>query len=177
VFLKPDWVVVLDRVTSGDPSFQKNFLLHAPEEMEVDPAAGLTIITTRSGPATAAPGRLFCRTLLPRDARLTRIGGPSEEFIVAGANRPHRGGVKLQLPGTYRLEVAAPTGQATSVFLHAFYLCPSAEVKHLPMVELLADDDQHATVSLAGGRYVLRFPLVDAADWQWVKGGTRRSAH
>ena len=174
VFLKPDWVVVLDRATSGDPTFQKTFVLHAPEEMEVDPAAGLTIVTTRSGPATAAPGRLFCQTLLPHGARLTRIGRPGEEFVVAGANRSHRGGVKLQLPGMYRLEVAAPTGQATTVFLHAFYLCPSAEVKEMPKVELLRDDEQHATLSLAGGEYVLRFPLVGAADWQWVKGGTRK---
>lgn len=173
VFLKPDWVVVLDRVTSGDPSFQKTFLLHAPEEMEVDSAAGLTTITTRSGPATAAPGRLFCRTLLPRDARLARLGGPGEEFIVAGVNRPHRGGVKTQLPGTYRLEVLAPIGHTTTVFLHVFYLCPSAEAKEMPPVELLQDGDRHATVSLAGGRYVLRFPLTGAADWQWIKGGTR----
>ncbi len=174
VFLKPDWVVVLDRVTSGDASFQKTFLLHAPEEMEVDAAAGLTTITTRSGPATANPGRLFCRTLLPREARLTRVGGPGEEFMVAGANRPHRGGVRTQLPGTYRLEVQAPTGEATTVFLHAFYLCPSAEVKEMPQAELLGDDDQHVTVSLAGGRYVLRFPLVGAADWQWLRGGRGR---
>lgn len=174
VFLKPDWVVVLDRVTSGDPSFQKTFLLHSPEEMAVDPAAGLTAITTRGGPATVAPGRLFCWTLLPRGARLTRVGGPGEEFIVAGANRPHQGGVKTQLPGTYRLEVKAPTGQATTVFLHAFYLCPSADVEGMPKVELLRDDEQHTTLSLAGGEYVLRFPLVGAAGWQRVKGGTRK---
>jgi len=174
VFLKPDWVVVLDRVTSGDPTFQKTLVLHAPEEMEVDPAASRTTITTRSGPATAAPGRLFCQTVLPQGARLARVGGLGEEFIVAGVNRPHRGGVKLQLPGTYRLEVAAPTGQATTVFLHAFYLCPSAEVKEIPQVKLLPDDDQHATLSLAAGKYVLRFPLFGAADWEWIKGGTRK---
>ena len=173
VFLKPDWVVVLDRVTSGAPSFQRTFLLHAPEEMEVDAGAGLTTITTRSGPATVAPGRLFCRTLLPREARLARVGGLGEEFIVAGANHPHLGGVKTQLPGTYRLEVLAPTGHTTTVFMHVFYLCPSAETKEMPPVELLRDDQQHATVSLAGGRYVLRFPLAGAADWQWVKGGAR----
>jgi hypothetical protein len=176
VFLKPDWVVVLDRVTSGDPGFQKTFVLHAPEEMAVDPATGLATITTRSGPATAAPGRLFCRTLLPQGARLARVGGPDQEFVVAGVNRPHRGGVKLQLPGMYRLEVAAPTGQATTVFLHAFYLCPSAEMKEMPRAELLSDDDQHTTLSLAGGQYVLRFPLVGAADWQLLKGGTRQGS-
>lgn len=174
VFLKPDWVVVLDRVTSGDPSFQKTFLLHAPEEMEVDPAAGLTTITTRSGPATAAPGRLFCRTLLPKEARLLRVGGPGEEFLVAGANRPHAGGVRTQLPGTYRLEVQAPTGAATTVFLHAFYLCPSAEEKEMPRAELVRSDGQQVSVSLADGKYVLRFSLVGPADWQWMKGRTRQ---
>lgn len=176
LFLKPDWVVVLDRVTSGDPTFQETFVLHAPEEMEVDPTAGRTTITTRSGPATAAPGRLFCQTVLPEGARLARVGGPGEEFVAGGANRPHRGGVKLQLPGTYRLEVRAPTGQATTGFLHAFYLCPSAEVVEMPGVELLPDDDQHAGLSLAGGEYVLRFPLAGATDWQWVRGGTRKTS-
>jgi hypothetical protein len=174
VFVKPDWVVVLDRVTSGDPDFQKTFLLHAPDEMDVDSAAGLTVISTRSGPATTAPGRLFCRTLLPTGARLSRIGGPDQEFIVAGTNRPHRGGVRTQIPGTYRLEVAAPTGEAATVFLHVFYLCPLAEVIEMPRVELLSDDSQHTTLSLANGRYLLRFPLVGAADWQWLRGGARR---
>ncbi len=174
VFLKPDWVVVLDRVTSGDPSFQKTFLLHAPEEMEVDPATGLTTITTTTGPATVAPGKLLCRTLLPHGAQLTRIGGPDQEFIVAGINRPLHEGVKTQLPGTYRLEVQAPTGVATTAFLHVFYLCPSAAVKEMPPAALLPDDAQHAKVSLAGGKYVLRFALAGAADWQWVKGGKRR---
>jgi hypothetical protein len=76
----------------------------------------------------------------------------------------------------YRLEVSAPTGQATTIFLHAFYLCPSAEAEEMPGVELLPDDDQHAKLSLAGGEHVLRFPLDGAAGWQWVKGGTRKNS-
>jgi hypothetical protein len=174
VFLKPDWVVVLDRVTSGDPSFRKTFVLHAPEEMKVEAASGLTTITTRSGPATVAPGKLFGRTLLPIGAHLARVGGPGEEFLVAGVNRPHRGGVKQQLPGQYRLEVQAPMGERTSVFLNVFYLCPSAEVTEMPPVEMPRDDGQHVTLSLAGGRYVVRFPLTGAADWEWRAGGARR---
>jgi len=177
VFLKPDWVVVLDRVTSGDPSFQKTFLLHAPEELVVDPAAGLTTITTQSGPATVAPGKLFCKTLLPEGARLVRVGGPGEEFMVAGANRPIRGGVKLQLPGQYRLEVQAPVGEKTTVFLHTFYLCPNAAVKEMPKVELRRDGSDHVTVSLAEGKHAVRFPLTGKAEWEWVKGGTRKRGY
>lgn len=174
VFLKPDWVVVLDRVTSGDPSFQKTFVLHAPEEMEVEAGAGRTTITTRTGPATVAPGRLFCQTLLPHGARLARVGGPGEEFLVAGVNRAPVGGVRTQLPGTYRLEVQAPTGEATTVFLHVFYLCPSGEVEEMPRVELVQGEEGEATVSLAEGKYVVRFALTGKAEWEWVKGGERR---
>jgi hypothetical protein len=173
VFVKPDWVVVMDRVRSGKPEFQKTFVVHAPEEMEVDPAAGLTTVVTRGEIGAVAAGKLFCKTLLPRGAELARVGGPEARFLVEGRSRePHRV-AEEQLPGVYRLEVRAPQ-EETTVFLHAFYLCPSVETAAMPAVELVADDEGHVTVSLEGGAQVLRFATAGPAEWEWVKGGERR---
>ncbi len=168
VFIKPDWVVVLDRVKSGKPDFQKTFVLHAPEEMEVDADQRLTTIVTRGEIGAVGPGKLFCRTLLPRDAKLVRVGGPEQRFLVEGVNREPVRVQEQQFPGIYRLEVQAPL-EETTVFLHVFYLCPSVDTERMPAVELLPDDAQHVKVSLDGGRYVLRFPTAGPAGWERVE--------
>jgi hypothetical protein len=79
VFIKPDYFVVYDRVTSVSVDQQKVFLLH-----------------TDGKPAAVAPGiwrsenqqgSLFTRTLLPVKLNSEIIGGPGNEFFTGGKNR------------------------------------------------------------------------------------------
>ena len=78
VFLDYKYLLVLDRVTPG-PDIAHRWLLHTVNKPEID------------GPVAVAdngPGRLFSRTLLPRNANLELVGGQGREFDYNGTNRP-----------------------------------------------------------------------------------------
>jgi len=73
VHLRPDTVVVFDRVISKNPGFKKTFLLHTLNE----PAVRGTEFAVY-----AERGLLYGRTLLPEGAVIATIGGPGKEFWV-----------------------------------------------------------------------------------------------
>jgi heparin/heparan-sulfate lyase len=72
VFLMPNHFVIFDRVGSTDAGYRKDWLLHTAHE---------PTITGRTIRADHGKGRIFCRTLLPTDARLATVGGPGKEFV------------------------------------------------------------------------------------------------
>ena len=112
-FLMPNHFVVLDRVTTTDPGFRKEWLLHTAYEPAID---GSTVR------ADHIQGRMFCRTLLPRDAVLTPVGGPGKEFWAAGRNweiqaeklKPEQ----LAMMGQWRVEVSPGAPRSEDIFLH-----------------------------------------------------------
>ena len=77
VYVYPDYFIVYDRVSSSDPSFEKDWLLHFKNEPVIE---GHLLHADSDG------GRLFCETLLPRNARIDLIGGPGKEFWVRDRN-------------------------------------------------------------------------------------------
>jgi heparin/heparan-sulfate lyase len=128
LFVMPDHFVVFDRVVATKPEYGKTWLLHFANEPALE---GQTVR------ADQGQGRLFCRTLLPADATLTRVGGPGQEFLVEGVNydinagpakeivaREYTGIKPLQykevpeLMGRWRLEVRPGAPRAEDVFLH-----------------------------------------------------------
>ena len=113
VFLMPNHFVIFDRVTATNADYRKDWLLHTAHQPAVD---GRTIR------ADHGKGRIFCRTLLPADARLTAVGGPGKEFLAAGKNWDIvKGGLKpenLAMMGQWRVEVTPGTPRAEDVFLH-----------------------------------------------------------
>ncbi len=100
VFLPPHHFVIFDRVSSTDPSYRKDWLLHTAHE---------PLIQGQTFRADHGEGRMFCRTVLPADARLAKIGGPGKEFWAAGTNWSIRSDglqpAALALMGQWRVEV------------------------------------------------------------------------
>ena len=79
VFVYPDYFIIYDRVGAADASYQKEWLLHTQNQ----PKVGRGVMR-----ADAGDGRLFCQTLLPRNAKQDVIGGPGKEFWSNGLNFP-----------------------------------------------------------------------------------------
>jgi hypothetical protein len=113
VFLKPDRFVVFDRVTTTAPGYRKDWLLHTAHE---------PVLTHHTFRADQDGGRMFCRTLLPADATIQKIGGPGKEFQAAGENWKlvDRGLTpeNKALMGQWRVEVSPGTVRQEDFFLN-----------------------------------------------------------
>ncbi len=133
VFLMPDHFVIFDRVEGTSPDYRKDWLLHTANE---------PVIGDREFRADHEQGRLFCRTLLPEDARLTAVGGAGKEFWASDRNWDiDRGNLKpshFAMMGQWRVEVTPGTPQATDLFLHVLEVGPQDRASMSP-TQLLRD--------------------------------------
>lgn len=113
VFLIPNHFVIFDRVVSTDASYRKDWLLHTAHEPE---------IYSKTIRADHREGRMFCKTMLPKDAILRTVGGPGREFRAAGKNwdivRDGLTDENLTLMGQWRVEVTPGRARKKDVFLH-----------------------------------------------------------
>lgn len=113
VFLKPDRFIVFDRVTTTHPDYRKDWLLHTANE---------PVLIDHTFRADQDGGRLFCRTLLPADATIQKVGGPGKEFQAAGKNWKlvDRGLTpeNKAMMGQWRVEVSPGTARQEDFFLH-----------------------------------------------------------
>ena len=119
VFLRPDLVVVTDRVRTTDGTSPPRFTLHLPGRPALDDAVVDTgtvddgILHSDADRFTfdnGTGGRLTMHALAPLDAGLTAIGGPGHRYWVDGANRD-AGASGLEgtpaEPGMWRVESAS----------------------------------------------------------------------
>jgi len=64
----------------------------------------------------------MCRTMLPEDAVLTKIGGPGKQFWADGRNWPLPKGYRTpdttELLGQWRMEVSPGSAKTEDLFLH-----------------------------------------------------------
>ena len=124
LFLLPDHFVVFDRVISSRPEYKKTWLLHTAAE---------PIITGKEFVEESGGGKLLCRTLLPENAGLTKIGGPGKQFWSGGRNWPlpvltpddwnYRRSAKVPMDtvallGQWRVEVTPSQPASEDIFLH-----------------------------------------------------------
>ena len=127
VFVPPDHFVVFDRATSTQAEYAKTWLLHHANE---------PVVMGKTWYSDQDRGRIFCRTLLPEDAVLEKVGGPGKEFLVEGVNYPvdqgpsqyikdrgdRIGAVQYkevpELMGRWRMEVRPGSPRTDDVFLH-----------------------------------------------------------
>ena len=79
VFLPPDHFVIFDRVISSKPEYKKSWLLHTAAE---------PVVNSSEFYADQGDGRIFCKTIFPEKAGLTKIGGPGKQFWSGGKNWP-----------------------------------------------------------------------------------------
>jgi len=136
VFLRPEIVVVFDRVESTDAAFDKRFQLHVVGSEEVDG----TSFTFTNG-----PGRLFGRTLLPSDAQVSVVSN----FEVDGVSHaPFEAGAES---GGTRLEVSPLSEAARDYFLHVLDATSSTTAEGAASSLVETDEVATATVEDAAG--------------------------
>ncbi len=112
VFIPPDHFIVFDRVGSTRPEYKKTWLLHTAAE---------PTFSNREFFTDHWEGRLFCRTILPADAALNKIGGPGKQFWSDGRNWPMPPGARSDttaLFGQWRVEVSPGSANNNDLFLH-----------------------------------------------------------
>ena len=134
VYIKPDYFVIYDRLESVKPDQQKVFVLHAQNEL---------VQTDGVWTNTEFKGKLFTKTLLPKDAKSEVIGGPGKEFWTNGQNFPV--GEKWEsywqrrnFLGRYRLEVSPAEAGTRTRMLHVLQAADIDTPAMIP-VKLLQD--------------------------------------
>jgi len=170
LFIYPNWIVVFDRVQSGDPSFAKKFHLHAPEALTAEGKEAVATTTTwevkpgEVNPHTKTAGRLFLQSLLPAGATLEIIKGQAtyggKSYV---GDAPYNG----QFLCPSRLEITAPTGE-TTYFLTAMYACDAA-VEKAPEAKVIEETPDRVTVSLEDGKLKFYFAKTGDVAWGMVK--------
>ncbi|MBP5673884.1 MAG: heparinase II/III family protein, partial [Victivallales bacterium] len=137
VFVKPDYFVIYDRVTSMKANQQKVFLLHS--EGEPTQTGGIW----RS---CAGEGALFTKTLLPQENNVEVIGGAGREFVAGGVNYPVATDSWVARSkgqtwaGKYRLEISPKETAEKTRFLHLLQaaddMVPSMVASHVVKTDM-----------------------------------------
>lgn len=135
VFLNPDYFVIFDRVTSTDGIFPKTWLFHTAHEPSIEG----TVFR-----AEHEQGRVFCRTLLPEDAVVGKIGGPGRQFWADGRNWPLPEGYRTPdttaLLGQWRVEVTPGALRQDDHFLHLIHVGDRDSLRTMAQSELVRED-------------------------------------
>jgi hypothetical protein len=162
VFIYPNWVLVFDRVTSGEASFAKQFHLHTPEALEVK--GDEAVATTKTANNTKTPGRLFVKSLLPAKAQVEKVEGLA---VYGGVSHKGPEPYNGQFLCPVHLQITAPEGKDT-FFLTAMYAC-DATVEKAPESKVTEDTPDKVTVSLDGGKHEVTFNKTGEVGWKLVK--------
>jgi heparin/heparan-sulfate lyase len=166
VFLAPDVFVVCDRVVSTRPEYGKTWLLHTQNE---------PVIESQQFRADEGEGRLFCKTLFPKDAAITKIGGPGKEFWANGMNwelneairKQNEGRLqttgKAMLLGNWRVEVSPAAPRTDDAFLHLVQVGDQA-LEQMARAELVeAEETLGIRLERAGLRVQVSFRTAGGA--------------
>ncbi len=158
IFLKPDLIIVFDRINAKSRHLKKKWLLHSGdyydksgkpqlngkiEYVKGDAEAG--IVESRDSDiytVTEGRGKLFAKTLIPTERVARRIGGEGYEFWVEGENVKLTGIArdrKPENPGAWRIEVEPQIEDAYNEFLHILYV-GNTEISRMPQTELIAQN-------------------------------------
>ncbi len=170
VFLPPNCMVVVDRVTAACPSYEKSWLLHTANEPE---------FKDKEFSAVQDQGKIFCRTILPLDANLEKIGGPGKEFWASGRNWGLTEESKYlrtlgmasaddvpEEQGRWRVEVRPGEQRETDYFVH---LIETADRDQARMTSVLACESAtnsnfiELSLKTTAGEYVMRFNKTGVA--------------
>jgi hypothetical protein len=132
VFARPNYFIVFDVVVSTNSSFEKKWLLHTVNEPSItgsvtDSGAGYTTYDGNLSSATESSGKLFCKTLLPSSATITKRGGVNHRFEDAeGNNWALQSYGYNDVYGAWRIEVEPVSLNEKDLFLHVLYPCETA---------------------------------------------------
>ena len=147
IYCMPDLFVVFDRVTSTDAAYPKSWLLHTASEPQMN--------GTREWTETSDGGRMICRTLLPEDAVIEKIGGDGKQFWSDGRNWPlpvltpddYGYSKRFNIPpathpqvGQWRVEVRPGHEAGQDIFMHIMQVGDTS-LSSLPDTEVFEDGD------------------------------------
>ncbi|NRA38832.1 MAG: heparinase II/III family protein [Planctomycetes bacterium] len=127
-FVPPFHYVIVDRVLAQNTDYAKTWLLHTQEK---------PIITDNIMQCSQNKGTLFSKTLYPKDAQLSLVGGPGHEFEVNGKNHPISKGyfkgakAKDFMLGNWRLEVKPTVAQKNDIFVHVLEVGDKGKLKEM----------------------------------------------
>ncbi len=167
----PAMMVVMDEVTSTNPSFKKKWLLHMQLEPEIDAENGVSIIKNNTN---GYNGKLTVQTLLPKNAEITKIGGEGKRFWIGNQagdfeNDGYNFDTKSDLAyggggieaGWGRIEVSPSEASSTDRFLNVLAVS-DADNEALPLESELIEGENLVGVKTAGK--VLMFSDVDTSN-------------
>jgi MYXO-CTERM domain-containing protein len=142
VYLRPDLLVVFDRVDSLDPSYEKRFLLHAINAPTISGSTA-TIVN--------GMGKLVSQTLLPLDPKLSVI----TNFSIDGTPYPPTT-TDVESGGT-RIEVVPTTQETQDYFLHVLQVTDTGDTT--PPTATMTQDASTVTANIAyqGSSFTLTF--------------------
>jgi hypothetical protein len=171
-----EFFVVFDRVEARNATFPKHWFLHLPTRPDVTgteavkvpghvsefTAPPLTAMWANLPEADGDPrvdstgrSRMFLSMLLPRGAVVTRRGGPG--YDAWGHPAEPTAQYNHEKPGRqkppicpWRLEVAAPHGEARALFLNVFEVTRENRATPAP-VKLVSESDEEVTVEIGEG--------------------------
>lgn len=136
LFLIPNHFVIFDRIISTDSNYRKDWLLHTAHK---------PLITGKTIRADHSKGRMFCRTMLPKDAVLKTVGGPGKEFWAAGKNwNIVKDGLtddSLALMGRWRVEVTPGNPRKEDIFLHVIQV-GEQNLEQMDVIKLIEEDNK-----------------------------------
>ncbi len=155
-----DYLVVKDRVISSKP-LDKYWLLHFEERPLIDgkiPGTGITnykngtiVQSQRSGElkldgkTVQYEGRLFIKTLLPRERTISIIGGPDYEYYNRFANKnfpPEKPFNPIRESGNWHMEVSSGQSEVGSVFLHVLEIADANKKEMVPVEYIKSEDEK-----------------------------------
>lgn len=178
VFIQPDIFVVFDKVVSKSADYPKTWLLHTISEPN--------IIKNNEFFEESNGGKLFCRTVFPKDGELTKIGGREKQFWSDGRNWPlpiltpddwnyrkSRSKVPLDtipLLGQWRVEVAPKAPKLKDSFLHLIQVGDTEQKSMISSTSIEEKGKKGIEFSYQGKSYRILF-----SDEETTEGSIRIS--
>ena len=176
VFIYPDWFVVYDRVTSDQPEYEKDWLLHFQNE----PSVKGGLVSAESG-----GGLLFCQTLLPKKRKIDVIGGPGREFWVRDRNFAIDDKVAAQVAetarkrgrgpytGAWRIELKPSEERADVRFLNVITVGPDSMNKPVKAALVQEKDCDGVRLTIDGKPVTFLFRREGAVGGEVIIDGRR----
>jgi hypothetical protein len=139
VYIRPGYIIVLDRVNIVAKNLKISWLLHCGRYADPEKSApyiysnntweqtkaGVIDYTSDFVRIDNGKGRLFCKTLLPEKNIITTVGGRSYEFWVNNKNiETTEKTIQIGAePGAWRIEVKPAFAEKENIFFHVLYPC------------------------------------------------------
>ncbi|MBU1135127.1 MAG: heparinase II/III family protein [Nanoarchaeota archaeon] len=133
VFVKPDFFVVYDIVDASNPTFEKTWVMHTTNSINI---YGDLITSINS------PSKITVKSLLPESKSISSVGDIGNEFSVEGVNYPFCDGCAVDPPnepGKWRVEIKPTVSSQKDYFLNVLY--PDDWNGFLPDIYLVEDYD------------------------------------